>query len=59
MTTVHVHMTGTQWPRAAAGGLERYFNDLFAALRIRPDIEVSAAAFGPAPIGGESWGGSR
>ncbi len=51
-----VHMTGSEWFGAAAGGLNRYFTDLFAALTDRPEIEVSAAAFGDAPAGGLSWG---
>ncbi len=56
MSTVRVHMAGTTWPATTPGGVPRYFADLFSALRRRPDIEVSAAAFGvPAP-GGTTWG---
>ncbi len=51
-----IHMTGSEWFGAAAGGLNRYFTDLFAALTDRPEVEVSAAAFGDAPAGGLSWG---
>ncbi len=51
-----VHMTGSEWFGAAAGGLNRYFTDLFGALIDRPEVEVSAAAFGDAPPGGLSWG---
>lgn len=51
-----VHMTGSEWFGAAAGGLNRYFTDLFAALADRSEVEVSAAAFGDAPAGGRSWG---
>ncbi|WP_416567097.1 glycosyltransferase family 4 protein [Nocardia testacea] len=49
-------MTGSEWFGAAAGGLNRYFTDLFGALADRPEVEVSAAAFGDAPPGGLSWG---
>ncbi|WP_454793683.1 glycosyltransferase family 4 protein [Mycolicibacterium lutetiense] len=49
-------MTGSEWFTALPGGLNRYFTDLFAALRARNDIELSAAAFGDPPVGGQSWG---
>jgi glycosyltransferase involved in cell wall biosynthesis len=49
-------MTGSEWFTALPGGLNRYFTDLFAALRARDDIELSAAAFGAPPVGGQSWG---
>lgn len=49
-------MTGSEWFTALPGGLNRYFTDLFAALRTRDDIDLSAAAFGDPPIGGRSWG---
>ncbi|NMD54106.1 MULTISPECIES: glycosyltransferase family 4 protein [Tsukamurella] len=49
-------MTGTTWPGAAPGGLPRYFADLFAALRGRTDLDVTAAAFGPPERGGGTWG---
>ncbi|MGW1738102.1 glycosyltransferase family 4 protein [Nocardia sp. NPDC001965] len=49
-------MTGSEWFGTTPGGLNRYFTDLFGALRTRPGIEVSAAAFGTAPAGGRSWG---
>ncbi|WP_229718679.1 glycosyltransferase family 4 protein [Nocardia jinanensis] len=51
-----MHMTGSEWFGAAPGGLNRYFTDLFEALTPRPEIDVSAAAFGAAPPGGLSWG---
>lgn len=51
-----VHMTGSEWFGTAPGGLNRYFTDLFGALTTRPEIDVSAAAFGAAPAGGLSWG---
>ncbi|WP_153338714.1 glycosyltransferase family 4 protein [Nocardia aurantia] len=49
-------MTGSEWFAAVPGGLNRYFTDLYGALARRPDVVVSAAAFGPAPEGGRSWG---
>lgn len=49
-------MTGSEWFSALPGGLNRYFTDLFAALSARDDIELSAAAFGAPPVGGQSWG---
>jgi glycosyltransferase involved in cell wall biosynthesis len=49
-------MTGSEWFSAAAGGLNRYFTDLYGALAHRPGIAVTAAAFGPAPAGARSWG---
>ncbi|WP_328398263.1 glycosyltransferase family 4 protein [Nocardia sp. NBC_00416] len=49
-------MTGSEWFGSAPGGLNRYFTDLFGALSARPEIRVSAAAFGTAPVGGQSWG---
>ncbi|NKY18769.1 glycosyltransferase family 4 protein [Tsukamurella spumae] len=51
-----MHLTGTQWPSVAPGGLPRYFAGLFGALRRRADLEVSAAAFGAPEAGGTSWG---
>ncbi len=53
---VRVHMTGSAWFSTVPGGLNRYFTDLYRALGSRPDLEVSAAAFGE-PVGeGQSWG---
>ncbi|MET8795981.1 glycosyltransferase family 4 protein [Nocardia sp. NPDC004568] len=49
-------MTGSEWFGAAAGGLNRYFTDLFGALAGRSEVEVSASAFGDPPPGGLSWG---
>jgi glycosyltransferase involved in cell wall biosynthesis len=54
--TVRVHMTGSEWFSAAPGGLNRYFTDLYGTLARRPDIAVTASAFGPAPAGARSWG---
>jgi len=55
-TTTRVHMNGSEWFGAAAGGLNRYFTDLYAALAQRADLAVTAAAFGDPPAGGSSWG---
>ncbi|QIS07407.1 glycosyltransferase [Nocardia brasiliensis] len=49
-------MTGAEWFGSAPGGLNRYFTDLFAALRAHPGTEVSAVAFGDPPSGARSWG---
>ncbi|MFV8049601.1 glycosyltransferase family 4 protein [Mycobacterium sp. 48b] len=49
-------MTGSEWFTALPGGLNRYFTDLFGALRVRDGIDLSAAAFGDPPAGGGSWG---
>ncbi|WP_040796077.1 glycosyltransferase family 4 protein [Nocardia higoensis] len=49
-------MSGSEWFGAAAGGLNRYFTDLYAALAARGDLSVTAAAFGEPPEGGSSWG---
>ena len=51
-------MTGSQWFSAAPGGLNRYFTDLYHALRANQEVEVSAAAFGDADDGAQSWGGT-
>lgn len=55
---VRVHMTGSAWFPTVPGGLNRYFTDLYRAMRSRPDLEVSAAAFGDPVDGGRSWGPS-
>ncbi|MBU9762715.1 glycosyltransferase family 4 protein [Mycobacterium sp. TNTM28] len=49
-------MTGSEWFSAMPGGLNRYFTDLFTALRCRTDLDLSATAFGSPPTGGQSWG---
>ncbi|WP_280266009.1 glycosyltransferase family 4 protein [Nocardia wallacei] len=49
-------MTGAEWFRAAPGGLNRYFTDLYAALARRTEISVTATAFGDPPPGGRCWG---
>ncbi|ADG78200.1 Glycosyl transferase group 1 OS=Tsukamurella paurometabola (strain ATCC 8368 / DSM / CCUG 35730/ CIP 100753 / JCM 10117 / KCTC 9821 / NBRC 16120 / NCIMB 702349 / NCTC 13040) OX=521096 GN=Tpau_1579 PE=4 SV=1 [Tsukamurella paurometabola] len=51
-----VHMAGAEWPRTSRGGIPSYFASLFAALRARADVGVSADAFGDAEPGGGSWG---
>ncbi|WP_405167736.1 glycosyltransferase family 4 protein [Nocardia sp. NBC_01499] len=50
-------MTGSEWFASAPGGLNRYFTELYHALTRQPDAEVSAAAFGAAAPGAQSWGG--
>lgn len=52
----HVHMTGSEWMSARPGGLNRYFSDLYNAMRSRTDIDVTAVAFGHPERGGQSWG---
>ncbi|TDZ82011.1 Glycogen synthase [Mycobacteroides salmoniphilum] len=56
MPPIRVHMTGSEWFSSLPGGLNRYFTDLFTALRHRDNIELSAAAFGVPSDGGRSWG---
>jgi len=51
-----IHMTGAEWFSSVPGGLNRYFTDLYQALRRSPGVHVSAAAFGDAAPGGWSWG---
>ncbi len=53
---LRVHMTGSEWFTAVPGGLNRYFTDLYRTLRRRPDVDVSAAAFGNPELDGHSWG---
>lgn len=49
-------MTGSEWFNTRAGGLNRYFSDLYGALRNLNEAEVDAAAFGVSPEGEVSWG---
>lgn len=53
---LRVHMTGAEWFSTAAGGLNRYFTDLYGALAGHPGVLVSAAAFGTPEPGARSWG---
>jgi glycosyltransferase involved in cell wall biosynthesis len=53
---LRVHMTGSEWFSTTPGGLNRYFTDLFGALRDLPGTDVSASAFGEPAPGGLSWG---
>lgn len=53
---IRVHMTGSEWFSTIPGGLNRYFTDLYCALGMRPDVDVSGAAFGDPAPGGRSWG---
>ncbi|WKN48060.1 glycosyltransferase [Nocardioides sp. Arc9.136] len=54
--TLRVHMTGSEWFEERAGGLNRYFQDLFEESQRAAQFEVTASAFGRAPSGGDSWG---
>ncbi len=58
--SLRVHMTGSEWFTAEPGGLNRYFTELFHALARRPEVAVSAAAWGATgdddPPGARSWG---
>ncbi|MEV0029948.1 glycosyltransferase family 4 protein [Nocardia sp. NPDC050793] len=53
-------MTGSEWFTAEPGGLNRYFTELFHALSRRPEVAVSAVAWGATseddPADAQSWG---
>lgn len=51
-----VHMTGSEWFGDRSGGLNRYFESLFLAMKARSEGEVTAQSFGTPPPGGDSWG---
>lgn len=53
---LRIHMTGSEWFTTVPGGLNRYFTDLYRTLRRRPDVDVSAIAFGDPECDGQSWG---
>lgn len=55
---MHVHMQGSEWFGTRAGGLNRYFDSLYSALRAQEaeQFRVTAAAFGTPLPGGSSWG---
>lgn len=53
---LNVYMAGSEWFGTRAGGLNRYFEDLFMALTATNEAEVSAFAFGEPPQGGSTWG---
>lgn len=56
---MHIHMSGSEWFDTRAGGLNRYFDSLYTALRsnqVSGNFDVSAAAFGEPLPGGSSWG---
>ena len=53
---LRIHMTGSEWFDALPGGLNRYFTDLYLALRRHSGVDVSAAAFGSPAADGLSWG---
>ncbi|WP_238638046.1 glycosyltransferase family 4 protein [Curtobacterium sp. HSID17257] len=54
-----VRMTGSEWFASRPGGLNRYFIELYSAMRELEGVEVDAVAFGEAPLGGRSWGPTR
>lgn len=51
-----VVMAGSEWFSSRPGGLNRYFESLYSALREAPGVDVTATAFGEPPPGGASWG---
>ena len=51
-----IEMTGAEWFTTRPGGLNRYFESLYLALRDHPGVDVHATAFGDPPEGGYSWG---
>jgi hypothetical protein len=51
-----VHMTGSEWFSSRRGGLNRYLEDLLAALLFRDYVKAMAAAFGDAHPLANSWG---
>jgi len=55
---MRIEMTGSEWFSSRPGGLNRYFESLFAALSGQAGVTVEAAAFGAAPPNGKSWGPS-
>lgn len=59
LVTPRVYMTGAEWFGSDAGGLNRYFSDLYTALAARDDVDVTAASFGAPEKGGHSWGAAR
>ncbi|MCW2839468.1 MAG: glycosyltransferase family 1 protein, partial [Aeromicrobium sp.] len=48
-------MTGSEWFTTRPGGLNRYFESLYLALRDHPGVKTHAAAFGDPPEGGHAW----
>jgi glycosyltransferase involved in cell wall biosynthesis len=52
-------MTGSEWFASRPGGLNRYFIELYTAMRELEGVDVDAVAFGEAPVGGRSWGPIR
>lgn len=49
-------MSGSEWFADRPGGLNRYFAELYTALRSHEGVSVEAAAFGTPPEGGRTWG---
>lgn len=56
---MNVQMLGSEWFAARPGGLNRYFESLWGALRGTAGGTVGAAAFGDAPEGGTSLGSAK
>jgi glycosyltransferase involved in cell wall biosynthesis len=59
MAPLKILMTGSEWFGTRAGGLNRYFTDLYDALLAKTEVEVIAAAFGTPPASLKStvdWG---
>ena len=57
--SIRVHMTGSEWFGSLPGGLNRYFESLYLALKAldsTTECNVTAAAFGEALPGGQTWG---
>lgn len=51
-------MTGSEWFNSRPGGLNRYFNDLYEAMRVISPHVTDGVAFGDPPQGARSWGGT-
>lgn len=56
---MNVQMLGSEWFAARPGGLNRYFESLWEALRRTAGPTIGAAAFGEAPEGGTSLGPAK
>lgn len=56
LSPLPVYLSGSEWFGTRAGGLNRYFEDLFVALRAKSGVNVSAFAFGEPLTGGSTWG---
>jgi glycosyltransferase involved in cell wall biosynthesis len=56
MPRLRIHMGGAEWFSERPGGLNRYFENLFSAIRHLDEVDVTAAALGIPPKEGSSWG---